>query len=278
MKTEKKLKRGLADLSTLFSPAAAPSGGKAPVQTPPKRGVLIQPPDIQTEGPYLPNLACATFFSAGAVFPMDEQIRLFEALRNPFEAIYFLSLLPGQDQLNEGLDRSRVRFQPFREKIVFGYMPETEFKSVIQPKRAGELVYSSEEKKVLAVLDPAFLEHAGEHALSLLDHCIFVAPADCEQLIAAYQVMQAVVAENPAVRLSLLLSGPGASSGWEFIYERFYEIVSHFLGCDLGFLGWMERGALEVNGELLLDDGGSAAQASAKLRLRELLFQSPEAA
>lgn len=264
MKTEKKLKRGLTELSHLFgSPQKSGNGIIANVLTvgpyvlpsattaqwvglppePKSRKFIIAPPEDSAERGALRHLICATMIPVGAAFQMKDQMRLLDMLSGTFETSFFLSQLPTETELG--------------------------------PKPAVDhFLESDASKRSLVLFDPAFLNSSNDRMFSFLDHCVFVAPVDYEQFVHVYQLMQHGLARSPSLRYSLLIAGNGAKENWDFVYERFYEIVSHFLGCDLGFLGWMEGEEIRLNPDLLLDESGGAVQSFAKRRLSTFLAQA----
>lgn len=277
MKTERKLKRGLVELSRLFLPAGGNGNGEnsgvltirpyfSTAVVKPKRFTIVPPEELQ-EPAQPEHLICASMIPLGTPFSQAEQIRLAEALQETFETFYFLFPVPAQTE-------SRARFHSPKEHMMFGFMSDAELREVLKPKPADHLTHSESPKRSLVLFDPGFLDHPEERMFSFLDHCVFVLPVDYEQLVLAYQLMQHCLARNPNLRCSLFLTGKGAKTNWDFVYERFCEIVSHFLGCDLGFLGWREGEEIRLNRDLLLEESGGAVQPFVKKRLSALLAQS----
>jgi len=301
MRTEKKLKRGLPELSRFFSvPGAAltaadtgerPTHVLAPMRAmggPERRPLAVALPEDTTEtGGAPPNLVCASFLPIGVRFQLQDQIRLLEVLEGGFHTSHLLSSVPdskdpswsvgpfpgrnGQTTL-PGPDR----FRCLDQKIILGYVSRAWFRQMMELKPCQGRSRAITGKKSLVLFDSQFLEWEHDPVFSLLDHCIFVAPPQGEQLIRVYQLMKACLDRRRSHLFSLLLVGPRASTLWEFAYERFYEIVSHFLGCDLGFLGWAEAGEYHLNPELLQEEAGSSAHSLAKSCLRKALLECSE--
>lgn len=277
MKTERKLKRGLVELSRLFLPAGGNGNREnsgaltvrpyfSTVAIKPKRFTIV-PPEETVEPAQPEHLICASMIPLGVPFSAEEQIRLAKALHGIFQTFYFLSLTPAQPE-------PAVRLHSPKEHIIFGFISDSELREVLKPKQADHLTHSESLKQALVLFDPGFLDNPEDRIFTFLDHCVFVLPVDYEQLVLAYQLMQHCLTRNPNLRCSLFLTGKGANTNWDFVYERFCEIVSHFLGCDLGFLGWMEGEEIRLNRDLLLDEAGGAVQPSAKKRLSAFLAQS----
>ena len=282
MKVEKKLKRGLMELSPLFTSSYQEE----------KQSFIIQPPQSvttersqATEVGRLIRLVCASFL------PVDEtldvvggDLRLLNMLGKVFRMVHLLSIAPSLKRY-EALSRAlpippwehatsgeSVCFHALSSCASFAYVPESKFRDMVQLKPALWPLEFDSEEKTLALFDYNFLGNSSyDEVLHLLDHAILVFSASSEHLMQAYDLLRFCFSHNQSMRFSILLVDQDAGTMGEFVYERFSEIVAQFVGCDLGFLGWVEKDEIRLNPELLLDEAGSAAQTSSKIRLSEAL-------
>ncbi len=274
MKTDRKLKRGLADLSKLFLQGERPSPKKQGVA-----GVSIEPPEecVQDHRPL--RFVSTTFLQSSEIFQTTDLINLIGAVKSTFQETYLLSVDPNQTRYENFAhllpippwesvkDDSDIHLYSIDRGMTFGYVSLEQFETAIQPKLASPSFHDfTDSKRALAVFDSV-----SESILELIDHCVFVVSADSNQLMRAYDQMRYCLGKNQFMRCSVLLTGQGAEALWEFVYERFSEIASKFLGCNLGFLGWMENGKMHLNPELLLEEGTGFAQLPSKIRLGEIL-------
>lgn len=287
MKTDKKLKRGLADLSKLFL-----QGQELPPQEQAKATLAIEPPTDASLDSRLPRLSCTAFLPSGDVFQVMDLIHLLDVFKTVFQEIYLLSVGPAHSGyevlcdprsspwLANGKDRSVIPLRSGGEGIAFGYISSDQFQDILHPKITSSSVPDfATEKKALVIFDSIFPSDPADGLLSsaggvfeLLDHGVFVIPADLDQIMRAYELIRFCLARNQSLRCSILLVGRGAETSWEFVYEHFNTIVSQFLGCDLGFLGWTENGHMRLNSELFLEEGGNMIQLSSKARLAQVLY------
>ena len=279
MKTDRKLKRGLADLSNLFSQDHESLPKKREVAA-----VNIGPPQNGSSKNRLLRLVCTTFFQSPEIFQITDFLGLMDAFKPVFQESYFLSVAPTQNRY-EAFARSlslpswenikddpAIHLYSVGHRLAFGHVPGDQFREIVQPRIASAGVYDfSDSKRALAVFDSTFLNGPVPSTLELMDHCVFIVSPDSDQLVRAYDQMKYCLGKNQLMRCSILLAGRRAGALWEFVYERFSEIVSQFLGCDLGFLGWIENGDMRLNPELLLEEGGSFVRLPSKVHLSETL-------
>ena len=284
MKIEKKLMRGLTDLSPLFSDLKEEN--REVVRTPiaPKHSFSIQKPEpekIEDNG--VAQLVCVSLFPAEDLLDVQYEGILLKALSATFEKICFLSVEPSYRRY-EALSQSfpippwewaarneSIRCYPLSGSTNFVYIPEAKFESIVELKPSLYPPEFSEQKKILTVFDSAVIEGKGPEVANFLDHGIFVTTASTEHLLRAYEMLRTCSARNRSMRFSILVVGEGAAEMSELVYERFSEIVSQFVGFDLGFLGWIEEGNTRINSDILLQEGGSIAQSTSKIRLSEAL-------
>ena len=284
MKMDRKLKRGLADLSKLFSEPSFPekkSEGHA---------LMIEPPeaDLSSEPP--PQIINVSFLDAFGRFEPLRFLELTDAVKSVFQEAYLLTVASDQDRYGEFSKAlssavaqehgSNGGFQLYsvNERMAFGCLPQAQLNTLIHPKE----VFSSSfdipnSEKALVVLD-AVSVNPGEGLihdcgiLEILDHCVFQVSADPDHVLKTYELMRFCLLANPMLNTSILVVGPNAQKCWELVYERLNEITSQFLGCNLGFLGWVNNEQMRLYPELLLEEGRAPTQRSAKIRLSELLY------
>ncbi|MBI4394986.1 MAG: hypothetical protein HY583_02200 [Candidatus Omnitrophica bacterium] len=247
MKLDKRLKRGLADLSPLF----ADSSGLIPDK---RRSATftIEPPEEDTPLIFT-QFICASFLNSRGNLEPSDLIRLLEGVKASFQETYLLSVAPMKghyEAFNEAADR-----------IPFKHIPFDQFEAMAQPKMISlPSNYSASSKKAMMVLDSFPFSAPGTNFLELLDHGIFIVQAGLNQLQSAYELMKFCLMRNPALRCSILLTGSNSKNIWELIYERLSVMASQFLGCDLGFLGWCAGEDFELNSDLLLEESPSLKQ------------------
>ncbi|MBI3999744.1 MAG: hypothetical protein HY351_03935 [Candidatus Omnitrophica bacterium] len=290
MKTDKKLKRGLADLSQLFAESSEPLTKRREVAT----FTIEVPQDDPSSDLGVPRLICASFLDSGnGCLEPSSLIRLLEILKISFQETFLLSIAPDEMRydafarllpiparhVNEG---GPICLHSVADRIAFGHISSPQFEATVQPKMA--LGYSCDldfSKKALTVLDlgstydsrvPSSI--SGANVLDVLDHGVFVTQPDLNQLQKTYELIKFSLNRNPMLRCSILLTGQNAGNVWELVYERFNGIVSQFLGCDLGFLGWSDAEDFALNPDLLLEESKSARSLSFKSCLTQTFYHS----
>ncbi len=271
---QKKLKRGLADLSNFFSSsglAANPAPvGKQHVSIPVKpkaRLFSIEPPEIEAELLHSkPSLITASILSFSSSFKFPNLIEVTEAVQPNFASVRFVSLTEQEES-----------FESHNRSFHYEKMSWHELESMVQPQlQTHYLAPEFSSDKSLLLFDSGFcgFEHDGlamqRSLFEFLDHCVFVVEPDTVQLTQVYQAMKTALAKNPDLRFSLFLVGDGAERFSEFIYERFSEIISNFLGRDLGFLGWMENSDICINPDLLKEECDNSFVRYSKLHFSEI--------
>lgn len=239
MSMQKKLKRGLADLSSFFAqpvPVAAEQKNRI--------GLLaIQPPKHPNfQKPSRPSLITASILSCSSLFKTSDVMELTHILKDYFADVHFASLTPEQ-------------LEPFMHPQLNINASQTE---------------PSKDQQVLILFDWNMLT---VHALyELLDHCVLIIEADTKQMMHGFEAMKKTLSQNPNLHCSLFLVGKGSEYFSELIYERFSEMISHFLGHNLGFLGWTENQEICINPDLLKEEADSSLGRYSKIHLSHLLY------
>ncbi len=286
MKIQKKLKRGLADLSNFFAssgPTALPpdlrSEGiedkirdKPVVMGQENRSNLlaIEPPEFLYSEPSLkPSFITGSVLSFSPSFQVSNLIEFTEAVQFYFSGIHFVSLASQENSFEYAIQGQSISY----EKISW-----SQLEPLIQPQmRAHCLPPESATDKTLVIFDSGLYSSIDSDStfhrslFELLDHCVFAVEPDTKQLMQVYQVIKTALSKNPSLHFSLLLAGNGAERFSEFIYERFSEMISRFLDCNLGFLGWMENHEICINPDLLKEEANSAFVRYCKTHLSDLL-------
>lgn len=264
MKAQKKLKRGLADLSNFFSEPIPAEQTKRPGR------LLIEPPEISDSTELLkPSLNTASIFSFSPLFSLAELTRFTEAIKLTFSEIHYIKVRTGKHS---------VEYQIENKNIHYKKIDRNELETLIKPQmRSNTNQETSSGHKALAIFDSGLYASNVSHSdirlslLELLDHCIFALSSDTK-LPQVYEVMKMALSRNPALHYSFLLVGNNAERLSEIIYERFSEIISHHLGHHLEFLGWMEHYRQCLNPDLLKEGADSAFVHYSKTHLNHWLY------
>lgn len=293
MKTEKKLKRGLAELSHFFAPQETPASIIQPVARASLKIAWPVPtysviPISKPEHEAIPELICASFIRLSPFFQTGDFIALLEQTRPVFSQICLLAVSPGDDHFREfkglfslsGSEMETGELCDVGKKMSFGCLKEAEIRELVHPRPFLARDHAPKSsKKALVVLDSSLayrpgrpLEPADACVLDVLDHCVFVVETDLNQMAQAYQLMRLCFIRNPMIRLSLFLVGPQAAENSDLVYDRLNLMISRFLSCDLGFLGWADENNMCLNPELLLEEGDNPVRFSLKAHLNEALF------
>ena len=253
MKPERKLKRGLAELSPLFLKQAVP-----PLLR--KKKVTILPPESVRDTPAIQkSIVFSSFVPVQCDFDFGRQLDFLDhQLNSVFEKKLFVSVgtSPGWYESvaayialpawKEMLREDCIKIHEISPKTVFAFVPASKISN------CSKIVLSAHHEprsSAFVLFDSESIFHAFPRVkiLNLLDHVVFVLPPSGEALIEAYQKFQMCLAENRHLRFSILVNGDHAEDLCEFIFDEFSNIVSQFKGCDFSLLGWMEQGRCELN-------------------------------
>ena len=255
MKPEKKLKRGLAELSNCFGLTEVVD------QKTVKKKIEIQPPEIVTFQKAItnPQIVNIRFFAFGEEFNKQTFSELLSSLNQRFDDLHYLTFDDHEDSLFASNQISSV------------CVPSSELDRSIEPSvKFAPVTYS---EQVSAFIFDSLGSKKSSRLYELLDHAIFVVGPETKHLMHVYHGMKQALAENPDIQCSLFVMGEEAERFCEFIYERFSQIISQFLGRGLGFAGWMEDSRISCNLELLKSQAyGNPFLHYIKLKLRHLIY------
>jgi hypothetical protein len=197
------------------------------------------------------QLVCVSFVSFDNTFQFQDIPGAARTIRSGFEQVHLLSLTQSQIKEMMALQCGAPR------------------NGSVDPNR----------KSLAVLLEPSLNKVKKDDAIfGLLDHCVLVVGAHLPDLQQAYQWLRPVLATHPDLICSLLITGPGARASWEFVYERFSEIVSQFLFHDLGFLGWIDHEDRQLNLEILREESKGSLKLATRARLFDAALTSPNVA
>ena len=284
---DRKLKRGLADLSHFFS--APTCGSRARLDA---SRFTVESPQDPSPPPVIPRIVGATFLVFSGPFQVKDLLSLANLLKGPFREVCVLAIRPGAPGpelsghplgfLQEERDMGReavVHFRRLAERISFGEISPAQFGVLLQPRAThaqGAGAQSSE--KMLLLLDAGssagFTGAQDGPFLEIVDHAVFVVRSDQFQLTGIYEWIGLVLSRNRAINCSLMFTGRRAGAIAEFVHERLSRVVSQGLGSDLGLLGWIDASGSKLNLDLLLEEGANLTQSWAKTPLATMLSSS----
>ncbi|OGW85877.1 MAG: hypothetical protein A3C35_06690 [Omnitrophica bacterium RIFCSPHIGHO2_02_FULL_46_11] len=286
MKIDKRLKRGLADLSSFFSGEI-----NITLKKQERTFLTIEPPLDSSDDFLPPRLVFTSFLSASEVLEPEELIQLADLLRAAFPEVCLLSLSPSRSRYEayaqvapvpaweEITGNPKVSLHPIRDGISFAYVSRSQFHELVKPEIILSHAYQTTGLRTALIIfdsvlgqnfSPLSFNVSHANTLELIDHCVFIVQPDLNQLGKTYELIRSCLARNQALQCSIFIAGAGAKSLWEVVYERFNVITSQFLASNLGFLGWAEGNEIQLNPELLMDERKNPAQLPFKASLSEL--------
>jgi len=287
MKPEKKLKRGLPDISPLF--AGMPL---SVLDTSERLAPRVDEAAAPAAVLGYPKFICSSFISFTDQFNLPDLIRLINAFQPSFDQLFYMALDPTKARYEalasiftiptyEEVAKQSDIFLQTTDDVTFTYVPAAQCVELIHPQLASQTFLDCDtQRRSLGIIDgdcarSSVSSTALERELFyLLDHCILVVEAKASRLTEAYEWLRNSYAQNPNFRCSLLLVGKEAKLLWEFVYERFNALVSEFLIHDLGFLGWLDQDNMRLNVDYLLGEAQGTAQISTKKRLSDAIYRA----
>ena len=304
MKVEKKLKRGLPDISPLFLKEEMSS--PAPIKKPVDDSVCSpKNPEAQIQS--------RGFVSLG-IFPFGDEVesshlrillKQFSLLTNevtivsPYLEKNARSLWGGRMNFREhdgreflcesSLEHVRVTtlsWEKLRGVMRLDRLQEHQTAAFARHnslKRSFQISEQAEQGRIPFVVLDVSPEGGVESTIRLnleretihmVDQCILMVGGSSDSLRQAYEWLKFSTSEHPKLISSLLICGTHVENHWEFIFEKFHEFVSRFLGYELEFLGWISGQATQMNSDLLLELGTSPGLSHIKTQLGLLLAES----
>ena len=266
MKNTKKLARGLKDISPfIFSPSGNveerfTANGRdsaldhlAPTHPPIKHAALF------------PEVFCLTMLPFSAYTQLLNSQVFVSEMVSLFSEVNALFVAP-TSMVTGGINTTIRQLS----------MPSFQIHDILHPEPipSGERAPMFDPgKRAGLFIEPKSLFQFHTNLFQLLDHVILsVSPQASDTMVAAYQMLSACLHRNPTLRFSLLIDGFASDETTEMIYERFAKITSQFLGCDIDFLGWIDPSTIQINRELLIEQGeGQLIRKPMKIQLFQLL-------
>jgi hypothetical protein len=289
MKTEKKLKRGLPDLSSLFL-------GE------PQKLRCVDVVDIKKEcldaaSPKLfsptSHIICVSVVQVGNSPSAQQLTKIAFQLRPTFEENIILSMGGSEKHRKEWTELIDVgepvmfsqsygiQIHTINANVRYSSISASQYRDICHPRRGLEsLTVNFEEKPTLifldgplslSLIDSAFWE-VERASVQILDHVILMVEGNVDSLKKAYEWLRVFSPENPKMMCSLLVYGKQAEHLWELTYEKLYQMASKFLGQGLGFFGWAGDKDLHLNPDILLDYTKNPIQSYSKKRIWNILL------
>ena len=250
---EKKLRRGLHDVSPLFRPPAGSLAGATEKALPPLptnrptfdvQFLTVSVPDHEGDA-FLANA-----FVASRIL---RETSLYASL---------VSLVPGLDALHPKAREPFPAVELLDSRISRFHLSHEELRTFIQAPAVPDTGFTEPREKIPPFLVFLEFEPSQSRSLSraalLLDRVVLFVQPEVESLQEAYRLIKAFWALNREIEFLLLFRGGPRTEGREgFLYERFSLITSRFLGLSpvwLGELSLPEKGGFP--GEFSSDSSG----------------------
>ncbi|PIQ85417.1 MAG: hypothetical protein COV74_08880 [Candidatus Omnitrophica bacterium CG11_big_fil_rev_8_21_14_0_20_45_26] len=266
MKDGKRLVRGLKDISSFFMASAAGLSQSALTSVPVPQANIETKEPISTD--MLGHMECLT------ILPHTSQLRLLNhagfvrGLHHVFEQVNLLSF-----------STNRTSDLPVPDNVRQLILPPFQLQDVLHPEPLNHHetpVLFQGEKRCCFFLEPKVILERHPELLEMLDHVILSAwGPSADSLMSAYQHLSLCVHRNPNLKFSLMVEGALNDEMAAIVYERFAGISSQFLGCEVDFLGWIDKEQVCMNHELLLetDIRGKFIREPMKAKLVHLLSE-----
>lgn len=230
--SEKKLKRGLEDLSPLFR--SQPESAMTAVPTAP--ATMETPFEVEF-------LAVCTPDQEGDAFLANAYVASQVLSQSPLRAS-LVSIAPGFNALPARSPASFPSFELLNLNLSRISVSHQELWSFMSRTSSGRQDRSSSTSSLGSPSTLVFLEFepAQFHSLArialLLDRIILFVQPQAESLREAYRLIKVFWHLNREIEFSLLFRALGSSGREEeFLFERFSLIASRFLGISTGWLG-----------------------------------------
>ena len=261
----RKLKRGLKDISPLFS---------APQEAEPF-SVLGEPP--------VPGIQCFSLFSQESLRHSRYLSRHLAAQLGteacPCVAVYIDSSRPGP--VREG----EQPFWAFSSASSAGYFQEydltwEQFQAAFHQRNAFISRAGSSFQNLIVFLDFSYtnLKHVGK-ILPLLDKWILLMEPSLSSMSETYRIIKTSLLLNRSVEYFVLIQSPASNGSEGVLFEHFSEFMTRRLGVHLNWLGHFQpldnlQPVLHETalGQLLLKPFESSSTLKEKKELAELIY------
>ncbi len=232
MDPSKKLKRGLKDLSPLFSPQSEEQGNDQS-KFPRLECLSVFSPDYPGDSFFLNSYLASQIASCecpcdiiSVQHSKDEQTRL----RPPFYC----------ENLSEHMTRTHLNWEEFDEICA----------------RPLEANHSPQDPHRMLFLD---LDYGNisrmEKIIPILDKWVLLLQPNTESLAEAYRLIKGTRALNQSLEYYLILEGQSRDETKSFIFEQFSSLLARRLGINLVWLGYLHssRASRSFSAELELE-------------------------
>lgn len=259
---EKKLKRGLKDISTLFA-------GEDPKSRAAEKPVLPQAAGgVRTISLFSPDYPADSLFLNSYIASQ---------LSSPADSCSVISL-QNECETEAGLS-ARVRENEDGSAPVHYSLCWDEFEQVcagpVPPQRAG----ASRRQTLFLKTDPLAVQHYNK-LIPVLDKIVFFALPAVESLMEIYKLIKGTRSLNSRVQYYLILEGDWTCEHGSFLFEKLAVMLSEKLGVTLVWLGYFQPSSARGSGQpdmnlepLLLADPPSS-DAGAKFALAAYLSEA----
>ena len=270
IKNEKRLTRGLADISAFFfshSTASTSPKEKEPILMT-DQILRSSPPAEAAKENMLSEVHCFAIHPLQAHQGLRRRSVFLDAVKMIFSDVFFLSF-----SANRAVD------SPAPDSVRDLVLPPFQIYDILHPRlmtTEERAPIFNPEKHMAFFLEPKSMFEFRTDLFQLLDHVILhVSAASPDSILAAYQTLSACLQRDPTLHFSLLIDASPDEEVAAVIFERFAGITSKFLGCEVDFLGWMNDNSIQLNRELLLGppEIGQAIRAPLKIQLVQLLSE-----
>jgi hypothetical protein len=258
MAEERRLKRGLGDVSPLWFSRQSPLPAVA----------RAMPSTHETQSEEPPSLWSAPGMSL-AILPLLSWNQLLShadfvgRLRSVFSDLHVLELAGkvSKEPLGPGLHRFIISSQQVGEILD----PASDSDNGAYKRGEGPT-------RMCCLIGPEGLLAQGSGFFELLAALILHVRTDSvESVLAAYQAAATCARMNPEVILLLMVEGKDAEVLAEALYERFASISSRFLAQGITLLGWIDGQQVCMNEEALTETNIFSVGHSLKRRLWQFL-------
>lgn len=219
MEDSRKLKRGLRDISPLFSAPSAPQTAYSPRIL---KETIVEKPVLQLVSVFHPR------------YQKNSQILDFWMARHILKSGCQTAVLSISAESRTDAGRARPVFQ---EGIAYKSMTLSEFEKICASSvKTDDLPQSS-----LLFLNFSWLQAAFfRKVIPVLDKTVLWINADLEMLTETYRQLKWMSRQNSKTEFCIAYDGSSGNQSGSAIFEKFSEMVSRNLKIDLSWLGGCE--------------------------------------